>query len=372
MSTDFQIAFPCPHLVLEEVVSLSSDRRSIVPKAPVASATAVRILANDSVYIPPGGLVSQAQITSAVGGPFHIDSCDTSFTVTTSTESVTIDVPSGRRVSPEDVAKLLRGAVGSIVVEVVRGHLVLTDVAEFGTESSILVSGAAASALGFTSQRGARGQQVYPGWELSTNPNVSYGRFLKFRSALRSNPTFKLAYVAPAERCPRCGGTFIENDYRFDLSGTPLLIQGENLLYQAALKVLLTRIRSNPYHPGYGSAITSRIGTKAIGAVTTLLTEDVQNALSTLQAIQTNQAKSQQVSAKERLYSVSSIRVSADTKDPTVFRIDVVVLNAAGSPVQLNIVFSIPGAVALTGSNGLSLGLETTGLTSAQAARLIG
>lgn len=372
MSIEFQLAFPCPHLVLEEVVALSGDRRSLVPKAPVASSNVVRVLANDDTYVPPGGLYSQAQVMGSVGGPFRVQKCDTTLTVTSSTETATITVPWGSSVQAEAVATLIRAQLGSVFVEVERGHLVLTDVASYGTESSIRVGGSAASSLGFANQRGARGQQVYPGWELATDASVSYGRFPKFRAPVRQNPMFKVAYVAPVERCPRCGGTFVENDYRFDLTGDPLMIQNEDLLYQAALKILLTRARSNPYHPSYGSAIMSRIGTKAIGAVTTLLTEDVQNALATMQALQSVQTKVQRVSAKERLYAVSSVRVTPSASDPTAFRIDVVVLNAGGNPVQLNIVFSVPGAVALTGSNGQSLGLETTGLTSAQAARLLG
>jgi hypothetical protein len=108
-----------------------------------------------------------------------------------------------------------------------------------------------------------------------------------------------------------------------------------------------------------------------VGAVTSLLTEDVQNALATMQALQQAQTKFQVVSAKERLYAVSSVRVTPSPNDPTAFEVDVVVRNAAGDPVSITIVFSVPGAVALTGSNGLSLGLGGVGLTSAQSARLL-
>lgn len=372
MSVEYQLAHSCPHLILEEVVALSSDRRSLVPKAPVASSNIVRILANDGVYIPPGGLYSQAQITGALGGPFRIQSCDRTFTVTSSSETATVTLPTGSRITADAVAKLLRAQLTDVAVEVVDGHLTLTDASNYGMESSILVSGSAAPALGFKGQRGARGRKVYPGWELASQPVLTVGRFPRFREPLRQNPMFKVAYVAPVERCPRCGGTFIENDYRFNLQGDPLLIQDENLLYQAALKILLTLIRSNPYHPSYGSAITSRIGTKAVGAVTSLLTEDVQNALSTMQALQTAQAKYQQVSAKERLFAVSSVKVTPSPDDPTVFEVDVVVRNAAGDPVSITIVFSVPGVVALAGTNGLSLGLEAAGLTNAQSARLLG
>lgn len=371
MSRDFQLAHPCPHLVLEEVVPLAGDRRTLVPKAPVASSGTVRILANDEVYIPRGGLFSQAQITGDTSGPFRIADCDTAFTVTSSTETVSFVLPTGARIEAEAIAKILRGKLTQVVVEVIRGRLVLTDAGSYGLSSYVLVGGPAAPSLGFKVQYGAKGRKIYPAWELASMPGVISGRYPKFREPLKTNPMIKVSYVAPVERCPRCAATFIENDYRYDLQGDAILIENENLLYQAALKIILTRIQTNPYHPSYGSAITSRIGSKAIGATATLITEDVQRALSTMQSLQSQQSKLQAVSAKERLYTVSSVRVSPSPSDPTVFGVDVVVRNASGDPIALTIVFSVPGVVALMGSNGQSLGLEGVGLTAAQSSRLL-
>lgn len=371
MSKDFQIAFPCPHLVLEEVVALGPDRRSLVPKAPVASANVVRILVNDEAYIPPGGLYSQAQVEGAVSGPFRIQRCDRTFTVQSSTESVSVELPVGTQVDVLTVAKLLRNNLTDVAVEVVRGHLVLTDTATLGLGSRIQVGGAGAASLGFSVQRGARGRRIYPGWGLASSPSTVVGRYLKFNEPIKQNPVFKVAYVAEPSRCPRCSATYIENDYRFNLQGDAVLVQDENLLYQAALKILLTQIRSNPYHPSYGSAISSRIGAKAVGAVASLITGDVQTALANMQAMQRAQTEFQVVSPKERLFSVSSVRVTPNASDPTVFEVDVVVTNAAGTPIAISIVFSVPGAAALAGTNGLSLGLETTGLSNTQSNRLL-
>jgi hypothetical protein len=371
MSKDFQLAHPCPHLVLEEVVPLASDRRTLVPKAPVAASNVVRILMNDEAYVPQGGLFSQAQITGDISGPFRIAKCDTTLTVTSSTEAVSVELPVGPRLDAVAVAKILQGHLVEVAVEVVRGRLVFTDAGSYGLSSFILVGGNAASSLGFKNQRGAKGRKIYPAWELASQPGVITGRYPKFREPVKTNPMIKVSYVAPVERCPRCSATFVENDYRYDLQGDAILIENENLLYQAALKILLTRIQSNPYHPSYGSALTSRIGTKAIGASATLITEDVQRALSTMQSLQSQQSKFQAVSPKERLYAVTSVRVSPSPSDPTVFGVDVVVMNAAGGPISLTIVFTVPGVVALTGSNGLSLGLEGVGLTPAQSNRLL-
>lgn len=368
MSIEVSLAHPCPHLILEEVVALSADRQSLVAKAPVASSNVVRVLTNDTVYVPPGGLYAQAQVGGASAGPFRIQDCNRTLTVTGSTESATVDIAVGSRIEPNAIAKVLRGQLSSIAVEVIQGRLLFTDGASVGADSRIQVGGSAAASVGFGTQRGAKGRKVYPGWGLASSPSTITGRYPKFTEAVRQNPEFKLTYVAAAPYCPRCSGTYIENDCRYDMQGDTILIKDENLLYQASLKILLTRIRSNPFHPGYGSGITSRIGSKAVGAVSMLITEDVQKALANMQTMQQGQSKYQVVSAKERLYAVTSVRVTPSANDPTVFELDVGVQNASGDPVSITIVFSVPGVVALTGSNGLSLGLETTGLTTAQAA----
>lgn len=362
MSVEVGLAHPCPHLVMEEVVALADDRRSLFLRAPIASANVVRVLANDEVYIPPGGVASQAQITGTLSGPFRIANCDTSVTLTTSTEVASITLPVGEQVTAVAVARAILGSgLQGVTVELIRGHLVLTDASSVGLDSSILISGSGAASIGFSSQRGARGKRVYPGWELVSRVDAISNRHPRFLEPLQGNPTLKATYIAPPSRCPRCSATFIENDAQFDLTGDIILIRDENLLYQAALKILLTRIRTNPFHQFYGSNISSRIGVKAIGAVTTLITEDVQTALQTLQQLQQAQAKFQQVSAKERLFSVSSVRVTPSSEDATVFLLDVVVSNASGAPIALNVVFSVPGVTALAGTNGLSLGLEATG-----------
>lgn len=364
MSVEPQLAHPCPHMVMEETVRLGDDRRTLSTRAPVASTNVIRVLANDEFYVPPGGLYSQAQITGAIGGPFRVQDCDTTFTVRSSTEFASITLPVGPRIDSGTIIRLLQAQLHGVAIEDVNGHLVLTDVSTIGPDSSLVIGGDAAPSLGFERQRGARGRRIYPGWELLARADSVTNRFPRFREPVRTNPQWKVTYTTVPERCPRCGGTFVENDQRFDLTGDVILIQDENLLYQSALKILLTRIRSNPYQPFYGSNLQSRIGAKAVGAITTLLTEDVQTALTTMQRLQGEQAKYQRVTAKERLYAVHSVRVLPSNLDPTAFQIDVVVSNASGQPVALTIVFTVPGAFALVGTNGLSLGLEAIGLQS--------
>jgi phage baseplate assembly protein W len=177
----------------------------------------------------------------------------------------------------------------------------------------------------------------------------------------------KVTYSVPVQRCQRCRATFVENDFRFDQSGSSILIRNEDLLYQAALKILLTDRGSNPFHPWYGTSIRERIGSKALMGVSSVLSEDVRQALSRMQALQTEQAKYQVVTFKERLYGILGVTVKRYQQDPTTFMIDVTVQNASSEPIALNIAYTAPEVVALMGTNGLMLGTEAAGLGTTEA-----
>jgi len=259
-----------------------------------------------------------------------------------------------------------------VIVTDENSSLSLVERAEAGPSSFIRVSGGGSEALGFR-QVGARGAQVYPGWGLESRldvyPSIRNGapalpiRYPKFTAPLRGNPTVKVSYVSSPERCPRCGGTFVENDWRFDPRGEVITIQDEDLLYQACLKAVLTVRGSNPFHPGYGSTVSSRIGSKALGASAALVREDVQRALQQVRSLQKRQRQYQPVTNRELLFSIQSVDVRTSEFDPTVFFLEVTVRNGSQKPVSLSTVFSVPGAVALAGAAGKPLGLETTGLT---------
>jgi hypothetical protein len=356
---------------MEEPVQLGSDRMSLETSQPVASSNAVRLLVNNEVYVPNTGLYSPARLTGGASGPFNISTEANELTVQNQSESVTVTLPLGFRVETDRIVRIFLGLLNTILVENDNGHLVFTDTVSVGSTSRIRVTGTAAETLGFGGQQAARGRQLYPAWQLASRPDTIRNLFPRFVSPVKTNPHFKATYVAPVERCLRCGATFIENDFRYDLLGDPILIDNENLLYQAALKILLTDKGSNPYHLWYGTTLQSRIGLKALSATAMLINEDVRRALDNMKKLQTAQAKYQSVSFRERLVNVLAVNVFPHETDQTAFLVDVVVSNASGEPVQLSIVFSVPGVVALMGSNGLSLGLETTGLTPEQS-RLFG
>lgn len=357
MSQDWQLAHACPHLTVEEPVTLDSDSRSLQTLQPCASAAHVRLLANDTFYIPQVGLLSTAQIEGATSGPFNIIANENVLTVTGSGETVTVSLSTGTRITADTVVSELAPVLTDLTVENVNGHLVFTDAAVAGPESRIKVTGTAAPALGFGDAYGARGRVVFPPWGLVLREDTITNRHPRFASPVRQRATFKATYTVPPHRCRRCRATYVENDARFNRQGDAVIVEGENLLYQAALKILLTEIRSNPYHRWYGTSLMSRIGTKAISGTATLINEDVTRALDSMQKMQTQQVRFQRVTPEERLYSINSVDVRRHTQDPTAYMVDVVVSNASMRAIRLSVVFTVPGAVALMGSNGMSLGL---------------
>lgn len=357
----------------------------------MGNAGSVRILANDSVYIPPSGLDSQATLTSGSAGPYRVEQCQGTtgpdgnlFTVTTGSGSASVRLPQGTRVPLAQVQRALRlSAINDLVlVGDTNSSLTLVERQDAGPSSFIRVSGEGATALGFR-QTGARGQHVYPPWNLiareSVFPTTRVGtirttpaRYPQFKGELRGNPTLKVTYTSTPERCPRCGATWVENDWRFNPLGEVITIENEDLLYQACLKAILTVQGSNAFHPAYGSKLTTRIGRKVVGASVSLVKEDVINALNQVQRLQRGQRKYQNVRNRELLLSIESVDVRVSPEDPTIFFVDVVVRNASNTPVQLSTVFSVPGTIALAGTNNQTLGLEAAGLTAAQSARLFG
>ena len=382
MAKDFQLAWACPHLTVEEVVSLGSDYRSLDTRQPVAGSGTVRILVNDELYVPQGGLLIPAQLFGSISGPFDLVENEDTLTVETpaGTATVTFGIRGATRWTADQVLKELQRQRFSVALgENISGHLSFTDSTTVGLDSFAKVSGTAAVALGFGTPEGigngqgtnyqwkVTGKQLYPGWELHTRPDEITNRFPKFKEPIRNNPLFKVTYTVPPQRCLRCGGSYVENDFRYDSSGQHVLIANEDLLYQAALKILLTDRGSNPYHPWYGTLLKSRIGSKALSGVATLINEDVRRALGRFQTLQEEQAKYQTVTFQERLYSVLAVEVLPHAQDPTTYMINVWVQNASSKPVQLSIVFTVPGVVATMGSNGLMLGNEIAGLSTTGA-----
>jgi hypothetical protein len=380
MSQDFQLAWLCPHFTVEEVVTLDpDDRRSLDTRQPIAGSGTVRILVNDEVLLPSTGLKNPALLFSTKSGPFDLTENEDTVTIATSggTFTTAFGVVDTVRWTTDKIIKLLMAAGFEIgVLENLNGHLAITDNNTVGVDSKVKVTGTAAAALGFGDptvngwQYQARGQDLYPSWSLHTRPDEITNRFPRFDQPVQGNPVFKVSYTVPVNRCLRCRASFVENDMRFAPDGHAILVDGEDLLYQACLKILLTDKGSNPYYPWYGTSIRERIGSKALGNVAAMISDDVRRALENFKAVQKDQAEFQVVTPRERLYNLLSVVTRPHNEDPTTFLVDVTVQNAAAQPINLSIVYTVPEVVALMGSNGLFLGTQQAGLNAGQASDL--
>jgi phage baseplate assembly protein W len=307
-------------------------------------------MANNTVVIPRWGLHSQAQLYSSQSGPFRIIPNETTLTVQSASETVSLDLETGSRVETDIIVREFNTASESIVAENVNGHIVLTETASMGVTSWIEVGGSVLPSLGFDLQTRSKGKEVYPAWELAPRPDtVLTNRFPRFLYPVRQNPVFKVTYRVPVRRCLRCGGSGVENDYRFDGQGLALEVENENLLQQAALKILLTTKGSNPFHKWYGSTLKSRVGTKAVGLIAAIIDEDVRRALENLQRLQVEQARYQAVSYKERLATIKSVRTFPLKEDPTSFYVETFVTNASREPVNVSTFFTVPDVISLNG-----------------------
>ena len=374
MSLDFQLSWDCPHLTIEEVVPLSSDRRSLQVRQPIASSGTVMVMVNDDsdLFIPRNGLYSAAALTSAISGPYDIRQGEDTLTVEASGGTATLSFGARgliRRTTDAVVKLIQRENWQHVSALNENGYLVFVDMNAVGPSAFVKVRGSVAATLGFGQpdvsgrQWAAYGQEVYPGWDLYMRPDEITNRFIRFRRPLRSNPMIKVTYAAPVQRCLRCQAAFKENDFRFDESGSSILIQDENLLYQAALKILLTDRGSNPFHPWYGTSIRERIGSKALAGVSSVLSEDIRQALLRMQTAQGEQAKAgQAVTFKERLYGILGVNVKRHAQDPSTYLIEVVVQNASATPISLSIVYAAPEVVSVMGTNGLMLGQQVAGM----------
>lgn len=355
MSRDVRLTKPCTHQANRERVVLGPDRRSLKTRKSVSSLKGLSIYANNE-EIPSTGLYGQAELFSGISGPFRIISNETDLVIRTSQETLSFTLPVSSCLTTEQLISILSPESSTTVFENQNGFLKITDFGLVGPSSYVRCSGRAICSLGLNHQTGAKGSRIFPPWELITTSDfdlrIAY-RYPKFTDRVKQNSIITVSYTFWPEQCLRCGGTLIENDYSFNSTGDVILIDNENLLHQAALKIILTTKGSNPYHPWYGTTLRQRIGSKAVNTAAALINEDVRSALEKMQSLQVNQKSFQEVTFKERLYRIDQVKTRVHEQDPTMFMVDVVVTNASQQPISLSVIFTIPGVVAkIMGSDG--------------------
>lgn len=108
-------------------------------------------------------------------------------------------------------------------------------------------------------------------------------------------------------------------------SGGPQTVTGTDKVRQDILKILLTELGSNKFHPAYGS----KLGAIQIGyiadpeLVDSDLRSSAEEAILKLMNLQGSQSKVQFVSPEERILAINYIDVTRDKLDPRMYNIGI-------------------------------------------------
>lgn len=120
----------------------------------------------------------------------------------------------------------------------------------------------------------------------------------------------------------------VKGDIAFEKDGSIRTVFGNEKLRQDIIKILITKLGENKYHPQYGSTV----GTIQIGNVQDEsflkqdLTSAAHDALKNLMALQRLQAKRQYLSPSETIVEIKNIDIRRDTIDPRMYNIFISVL----------------------------------------------
>ena len=132
-------------------------------------------------------------------------------------------------------------------------------------------------------------------------------------------------------------------DIKIGVSGSVKTVNGNSKLRQDIIKILLTELGDNKYHPKYGSYIGSlQIGHHADSKLMSLdLESSARTAVRNLMSLQRSQARRQNLSPGEIIMDIIDISVSRDDADPRLYNIFISVLTQELTEVRDNITVRI-------------------------------
>jgi hypothetical protein len=363
MTWDFALGHQCPHVIVEERAVLSSDRRSLRLTQPVASAEAIRITASGGTGIPKEGALSFAELRASKSGPYTVLAGRTELVIACRDGELSTNLPVQSRLPSatalRQIQEIIRSKGLGIEAELSEGGFLVFRELLTGPGGFVRVDGAAASSLGFATQVQARGQVVYPAWDLADDGQefllggTGQGkklrvRFPRFATPIRQSSEFLVTYITYEQWCRRCQGYGQETDIRATQGGEYADVRNEDLLVQDLIKITATERGSNPFFTAYGTSLLAQIGTKSTGASRAAIVEDLSKALGLYQRLQRNQR--QALTPRQTLRAVAAIQTDAFPLDPRVVDIKVTATTASGEPIQITTQFAPPGVTSLVGN----------------------
>lgn len=362
MSYDRKLEQVCPHRIAGEGLFLNSDRQTIRPLRPIASAASVTVRFNSEVDVPAAGYATPAIAKGALPGPFSITSSTNLLVVSVNGgPDQTIAAPVGNLINAKSLCLALTTAARGLLAFKPSSRLqVQVSTAMRGPAARIVFKPGStlAATLGLIVGRVNRGVEVYSPWSLVNDPNTLSDRptrFIVFDRPVESVTDFvELGYTTVRQECRRCGGVGIENDWQYTSAGSLIKVRNSDLLSQEVLKITYTEKGSNQFHPWYGTGLLEAIGKKLTdqGLVQNLILSDLQDAFRRWQSLkkQQEEALGQFVSDEEYPFRLMVVNLRQDPSDPTVIFVDAVVQSRSSEPIQISRGLLLPVPLDIMGS----------------------
>jgi hypothetical protein len=357
MSLDRQIDQVCTHQVVEEFLYVQGDRQTVSPFRPIGSANGVMVRLNGLTEIPSFGNQISAKVVGTREGPFNITAANRVLAIQTNNDPVqTVALPLSSQLPTNRLADFLTANFPGLTFFTERNRIgVKTALLGRDATFRIMNTSTLADTLGLTKDRVYRGKNTFPGWTLVSDPSTLSDRprrLIIFDEPLSADSNFvEVNYTTVREECRRCGGTGVENDWRYGTDGKVTLIGDEPLLIQELLKITYTVKGSNPFHPWYGTSLIERIGSKnaANGVLQNAISSDIYTAFTRWQGIKRQQEESvgQPVSDEEFPYRLIGVRIEQSQTDPTVLFVNVDVQNRSFKPFTISRGIRLPEPVNL-------------------------
>lgn len=132
-------------------------------------------------------------------------------------------------------------------------------------------------------------------------------------------------------------------DLKINNDGTIDTVAGNSKLRQDILKILLTEVGSNKFHPKYGSHIGAlQIGSSSDNRLISLdLESSARTALENLMSLQRSQSRRQSLSSGEIILDILDVKVTRDTVDPRLYNIFISVLTQELTEVRSSVTIRI-------------------------------